>query len=183
MLETSYKKQSVKRYVKIDKIRYRKYHIKDLHLIIKLLYPYRQTVNKYEKLLRQLSFNEQQQRLILDTTHSLTIINELYRDQDKYGRFYVTREDMFNAIYMLQNELNLKKHEYLLSASLRWFYNQVVQYFDGRVFTSREVSLKLRKSKSLCYRYLTELVDRNFIRIVGKRSQAYVYKLKEKEAI
>lgn len=183
MIQSNYKPQVVKRYLKIEKITYRKYHIKDFNVIIKLLYPYRQTINKYEKLLQQMNFTDKQQAMIKETAHSLTIINEVYRDQDSYARFYVTREDVINAIYMLQNELHLQKQEYILSPSLRWFYNQLQMYFTSNHFTSKEVGHKLRKSKSLSYRYLTELVERELIKIVGKKNNAYVYELIENKEL
>ena len=82
MIQHDYKPQAIKRYLKIEKITYRKYHIKDFNVIIKLLYPYRQTINKYEKLLQQMNFTDKQQTMIKETAHSLTIINEVYRDQD-----------------------------------------------------------------------------------------------------
>ncbi len=169
----------VKRYIKIEKLARRTYHIKDLNIIVKLLYPYRQTINKFSCLLDQMSFTEVQQELLKATVHSLTIINEMYRDKDKFDRIYTTREDVINAIVMLQNELDLKDQPSILSPSVRWFYSQLQQYFGGLDFTSREVSRTFRKSKSTCYRHLTELVDRELVKITGKKEMAYTYHLTE----
>ncbi|OED37056.1 hypothetical protein AB832_05290 [Flavobacteriaceae bacterium (ex Bugula neritina AB1)] len=177
MNTSNYKPQVVKRYMKIEKITYRKYHIKDFNVIVKLLYPYRQTVNKYEKLLQQMNFTDKQQSMIKETAHSLTIINEVYREQDSYARFYVTREDIINAIYMLQNELHLQQQEYILSPTLRWFYNQLQMHFTSTAFTVREVRYKLRKSDSLCRRYIVELIERELVETVGKRGTSHVHQL------
>ncbi len=168
-----------KRYIKIEKLAYRKYHIKDLNVIIKLLYPYRQTINKFNYLLDRMTFTEVQQELLKTTVHSLTIINEMYRDKDKFNRIYTTREDVINAIFMLQNELDLKDQSIILPPPVRWFYSQLQQHFGGLEFTSREVGRKFRKSKSTCYHHLTELVDRELVEITNKKGQAYVYYLTE----
>lgn len=167
------------RYAKLEKLKYRKYHIKDLNIIIKLLYPYRQTINKFTRLLNQLTFTAPQQELLITTIHSLTIVNEMYRDQDKWGRLYSTREDVINAIFMLQNELDLQEKSCVLPAATRWFYSQLQIYFSDLDFTSTEVSKKLIKSKSACYRHLTELVDRQLVSVSGKKGQTYLYCLKE----
>ena len=139
------------RSIKIAKSLHRKYHIEDLNLIIRILYPKRKSINKYECLLtNETGFTQDQRNLVLEVAHSLTVINELYRDQDKFERFYVCREDMFNAIFMLQNELGLSKQEYLLGPNVRWFYKQVRSLYFGKMFTSREVQLALRVSKTTC---------------------------------
>lgn len=174
------KKRSTRRYIKIDKLQYRKYHVADLNIIIKILYPYRQTVNKYQKLLDKTTFNSHQKELIIQTAHSLTIINELYRDQDTYQQLYVTREDICNAIYMLQNELHLPNQERLLSPSLRSFYNQIQQSYYDRPFTNKDLRKQFKKSRSAIYRNLSELADRQFIEIIDKQATALVYKIKSR---
>ena len=172
------KKRSIRRYTKIDKLKGRRYHVYDLNTIIKVLYPYRTTINKYKRLLNQTSFTTSQKQLIVTTAHSLTIVNELYRDQDTFGRFYVTIEDMSNAIYMLQNELHLPQHEYLLSPNLRWFYNELQISFDYKVFTNKDIRCRLGKGRSTIYHHLTELVDREFIEIIDRKSSGFMYQIK-----
>ena len=180
-MNTRYKKQALKRYVKIEKIKYRKYHIKDFNLLIKLIYPKRVVLNPYHKLLEKTgSFSKVHLELIKETTANFTILNEMHRDQDKYGRLYTVREDLNNAIYFLQNELKLKEQDILLGASTRWFYHEIHWQFYDSVFTSREVALQLRKAKSTVYHHLTELVDRELVEIVGKRNTAYIYQIKAK---
>ncbi|QMU63537.1 MAG: hypothetical protein GKR88_04095 [Flavobacteriaceae bacterium] len=181
-MKPSYKKQAVKRYVKMEKIKYRKYHIKDFNLIIKLIYPTRQVINVYHKLLEKTgSFSKSHLELINQTTKNFTVLNELHRDQDKYGRLYTVREDLNNAVYFLQNELELKEQDILLPASTRWFYKEIHWQFYDMVFTSKQAALVLRKSKSSVYRHLSELVDRELVEIVGKKRTAYVYQIKEKK--
>ena len=172
------KKRSIRRYTKIDKLQGRKYHVHDLNTIVKVLYPYRTTINKYQRLLEKTHFTTSQKQLIVTTAHSLTIVNELYRDQDHYGRFYVTLEDMSNAIYMLQNELHLPHHEYLLSPNLRWFYKELQLYFDNRSFTNKDIRCRLGKGRSTIYHHLTELVDREFIEIIDRKKSGFMYQLK-----
>ena len=175
-----YKKRTVKRYIKVDKLLYRKYHINDFNFIVTLLYPYRQTINKFARLLAKTSFTRKEQALINQTAKSLTIINEFYRDQNCFGSLYTTREDMANAIFFLQNELHLKSHATILPAATRWFYKEVQQYFFNQPFTNKQIRTLLRKSSSSVYRHLMELVDREFIEIVGKKQTAFVYKLTDK---
>ena len=170
-------KRSINRYIKIEKLSHRRHHLNDLNLIIKILYPYRQTINKYHNLLAQTSFTDEQKKLIIQTAHSLTIINELYRDQDTLRRLYVTREDIFNAIYMLQNELDLSTQHYLLSPSLRWFYKTIQPDFCDTPFTAKQICRHLDKSKTTVHRYLSELTDREFLKIIGKQHNAYLYKI------
>ena len=174
------KKRSIRRYTKIDKLKGRKYHVHDLNTIIKVLYPYRTSINKYKKLLEQTHFTTSQKELIVTTAHSLAIVNEMYRDQDTLGRFYITREDMINAIYMLQNELHLPKHEYLLSPDLRWFYKELQLYFDGKEFTNKDIRCKLSRSTSSIYHKLTELVDRKFIEIIDRKQSGFMYRIKSR---
>lgn len=174
------KKRSIKRYTKIDKLKGRRYHITDLNTIIKVLYPYRSTINKYQRLLQQTAFTTSQKQLVIKTAHCFTIINELYRDQDKYGQLYVTREDMSNAIYMLQNELQLPKQEYLLNPNLRWFFKDIQLYFEDRSFTNKDIRYKLGKSRSTIYHKLTELVDREFIQIIDRKKTGFIYQTLKK---
>ncbi len=171
------KKRSIRRYTKIDKLSHRKYHVADLNTIIKVLYPYRQTINKYKRLLEHTTFTTSQKELIITTAHSLTIVNELYRDQDSFGRFYITREDMSNAIYMLQNELHLSKHEYLLSPNLRWFYKELHFYFFQKEFTNKDIRYRFGKKRTTVYRHLTELVDREFIEIIDRTYKGFIYRI------
>ncbi len=171
------KKRSIRRYTKIDKLSHRRYHLNDLNTLIKVLYPYRTTINKYKRLLEQTTFTSSQKELIATTAHSLTVVNELYRDQDTFGRFYVTREDMFNAIYMLQNELHLPKQEYLLSPNLRWFYKELQCYFEGKEFTNKDIRIRIGKGKSTIYHHLTELVDRQFLEITNRKQSGFIYKI------
>jgi len=168
----------IKRYVKIEKLAFRKYHIADLHLLIKILYPSRRTTNLESWIIETTQFTNYQKQLIKDTVHSLTIINELYRDKDKYGVLYSTKEDIYNAIYLLQNELSLKNKSYLLAPNLRWFYKELQYQYQGVCFTSKEVQLKLQKAKTTVYEHLTELVDRELIEIIGKKVHAFVYQIK-----
>ncbi|MEE9337832.1 MAG: hypothetical protein V3U87_07105 [Methylococcaceae bacterium] len=174
------KKRSLRRYTKIDKLEGRKYHVHDLNTIVKVLYPHRVTINKYKNLLEQTTFTTSQKELIVTTAHSLTIVNEMYRDQDKYGKFYITREDMINAIYMLQNELHLPKHEYLLSPYLRWFYKELQLYFDGRDFTNKDIRQRLGRSASVINQNLRELVDREFIEIIDRKKSGFMYRIKSR---
>jgi hypothetical protein len=178
-MEIRYKKQTVKRYVKIEKIKYRKYHINDFNLLVKILFPKRKVTNIYAKLIDKVDFTDYQKKLIKQTTQSFTILNEMHREQDKWGQLYAVREDMVNAVNLLQNEIDFKNPEYLFPPSLRWFYKQLQMEYTGIVFTNYQVRLHLRKSSSLVYRNLTELVDRELIEIVGKQRQAYVYQLKD----
>jgi len=173
----NYRKIAVHRYIKIEKNKNRNYHIIEFNELIKLLYPYRKTINKYQKLLEEKTqFNLQQRKLILNTAHSITIINEMYRDQDSIGQFYVTREDLFNAIFMLQNELGLSKTEYLLSPVLRWYYRQIQYYYENNGFTAKQLRNRMGKGKTIIYENLSELVDRELLEIIGLKGQAYVYK-------
>ena len=171
------RKRSIRRYTKIDKLSHRRYHLNDLNTLIKVLYPYRVTINKYKTLLEQTTFTTLQKELIVTTAHSLTIVNELYRDQDTFGRFYVCREDMLNAIYMLQNELHLSKHEYLLSPNLRWFYKELQCYFEGKEFTNKDIRRRFGKSRSIIYHHLTELVDRQLLEIIDRKQAGFIYKI------
>lgn len=175
-----YKKQRVKRYEKIEKITYRKYHIKDFNLLVQILYPKKQVISDYESLIDQVAFTETQKELLKETTRSFTILNELYRECDKYGRLYSIREDVVNAVYLLQNEISFQSPEYFLPAGLRWFYKQLQMDFTDVAFTNYQVRLKLRRSRSTVYRHVTELVDRELVEIVGKQKGAYVYKVIEK---
>lgn len=174
------KKRSIRRYTKIDKLSHRKHHLDDLNIIVKVLYPYRVTINKYQKFLEKTTFTASQKKRIVTTAHSLTIINELYRDQDTLGRFYVTTEDMGNAIYMLQNELHLPKHQYLLSPNLRWFYKELQCYFEAKEFTNKDIRCRLGKGTSSVYQYLTELVDRGFLEIIDRKRSGFTYRIKSR---
>jgi len=175
----TYKPCKVKRYIKIEKLTFRKYHIADLHLLIQILYPSRRTTNPEVGIIEIIQFTTYQKQLIKDTVHSLTIINELYRDKDKYGVLYSTKEDIYNAIHLLQNELNIPHQSYLLAPNLRWFYKELQQYYQDTFFTSKEVQLKLEKAKTTVYEHLTELVDKELIEIIGKKAHAFVYQLKD----
>lgn len=171
----------VKRYIRIEKKSQKRSYIYDFNVLIKLLYPYRQSINKYERLTNQMSFNTSQKALLKQVIHSLTVLNETYRDQDKIGRLYTTREDVINGIVLLQNELDLKDQKILFPYALQHFYKELKTHFIAQQFTSREVCRKIRKSKSSCYRNLSELVDRNKVKLVGRKQQSFVYQLIEEK--
>ena len=114
--------------------------------------------------------------MILQTAHSLVMINELYRDQDQLGRLYTTNEDMTNAMYLLQNELDLQEQECMLAPPVRWFYKEL-QYYPKSTFTVRDISRYLMKNKSTVYRNLIELTDREMVSRIGTKGQAHVYQI------
>ena len=98
----------MKRHVKVSVSQQFNYHLEAFNHLVKMLYPKRQSLNKYQYLItKNTPFTTEQQKVVMQTTHSLCMINEFYRDQDKLGCLYVTREDIANAINLLQNELNL----------------------------------------------------------------------------
>ena len=115
--------------------------------------------------------------MILQTAHSLVMINELYRDQDQLGRLYTTNEDMTNAIYLLQNELDLQEQECMLAPPVRWFYKELQRYPET-TFTVMQISRYLMKNKSSVYRNLIELTDRQMVtRIDTIERGAHIYQL------
>ena len=179
-MKIRYKKQVVKRYEKIEKNKDRKYPIKEFNVLVEILHPKKQVINGYESLINRVEFTQTQKQLLKQTVKSFTILNELYRECDNYGRLYSIQEDVVNAVYLLQNEIGFHSPYSLLPEGLRWFYKQLQMDFSGMDFTNLQVRLKLRRSQSTVYRYLTQLVDRDLVEIVGKSRCAYVYRIKEK---
>ena len=153
-------------------------HIADFNIIIKILYPYRKTINKYKVLLSKTQFTKAQQELVLATAHSLTVINELHRDQDKYARYYTVREDMLGAIYMLQNELHLQAHQYILPSDVRHFYLRLLEAKGYDPFSRKDIQKALKLSKTNVHRNLSELSNRGFLEIIARNYRGFIYRIK-----
>ena len=177
-----FKPKKLQRYTKIPRNSHRKYHVQDLNLIIKILFPKRYSTNKFESMVTEKTqFTNEQKKIVLQTAHSLCMINEMYRDEDSFGRLYICREDMINAIYLLQNELNLLNPENMFRPNVRWFYKRLKIHFPYPQdrFTIKETTRKFRCSKTNVQDKFNDLVDRDLLEIVGKKGLAFVYQLKE----
>ena len=170
----------MKRHVKVSVSQQFNYHLEAFNHLVKMLYPKRQSLNKYQYLItKNTPFTTEQQKVLMQTAHSLCMVNEFYRDQDKLGCLYVTREDIANAINLLQNELNLSNRSLLLSPVLQWYKMQLQYHFSNESFTVKQVQLRLQKSKTRIYEVLRELEYRKIITMVGVKHHAHVFQLKE----
>ncbi len=167
-----------KRHVKVSLSQQFNYHIEAFNHLIKMLYPKRESINKYEFLItKNNTFNTSQQQIIAKTAHSLCMVSEFYRDQDQMGRLYITREDICNAIHLLQNELNLTNQAVLLPPVLQWYKMQLHYHFPNEPFTVKQVQNRLGKSKTRVYGVLRELEFRKMIHLVKTKGQAHVFEL------
>ena len=164
------------RFIKISLEAQYLYHIEQFNFLVKMLYPKQYTVNKYKILLEKTPFTKEEKKLILETADSFVLLNKQYRDQNKWGELYVIKEDMSNAIYMLQNELTITQ-KILLSPVLQWYLQQIYYLYQYDLFTLRELYLRMGKSKTAVYDVLQELTQRKFVTIVMVKKQAFVYQL------
>ncbi|WP_010521425.1 hypothetical protein [Aquimarina agarivorans] len=169
-----------KRYVKVNVSQQFNYHTEAFNHLVKMLYPKRSTINKYDYLIdKHAFFTEPQKQVISKTASSLCMLSEFYRDQDKFGNLYVTREDICNAIHILQRELDLTNRSVLLSPVLRWYATQIQYHFGSNPFTLKQLRLQLRKGKSRIYEVVRELEYQKIVKLVGQQGHAHVFELVE----
>ena len=114
----------------------------------------------------------------------VTLINQYQRQQDRRGRLITQREDLKIAAEIMFDSIVLKIDE--LDGSLREFYEQLKTYvqarggdhYDSYSFSQREVRQGLHLSKTQLHRYLHDLLDLEYIRVIGGyANKGYQYKV------
>jgi len=157
------------------------YHIQDFCLIIKSLYPHKETVNKYKTLLHKygehhltLRQTEQLEQLI----KAITILHQNQREQSHWGIIYTEQEDIYIALSLMEREIS-QQPEILLSVPERRFYNQLKMTYNEKPFTRKEASILTQKSKTNTWWKLWELETKGLIKKVGgTKNRGYYYQLK-----
>lgn len=153
------------------------HYLEDLVTIIKSLYPHRETVNPYDKLITETSLENKEllERLI----HSLTLLHQQYRVEDRWGRFCSTREDLSMSLLLVSRTLNHEHCERLLSRPDRWFYSVLLSEFEDQIFTRSAAQRVSGLSKTNTHWKLCELESKGLIaEKTGSRGQGYRYQLR-----
>ena len=156
-------------------------HLRDLHTNVKNLFRHREVHNPYKKEIGEnAAFSPDQRELLLKTIEMLTLLNQLHRWEDHWGRFHATKEDYMNGLNLIQLLLDIDQRSILLSVPERKFYEELRHLFRDEVFTAREVRLNLRRSRSTTWWKLQELMSKGLIeRVGGNKGKGYLYQIRE----
>jgi DNA primase len=105
--------------------------------------------------------------------------HQLQRTRDEQGRIIATLEDLQMACNLLFETIVLKVDE--LDGSLRQFFERLKEYLsnqDQEIFGRREIRQGLKVSKSSVQRYLKDLEDLEYVRLVNvNKYQGFQYKI------
>jgi len=148
--------------------RYRK--ITALVIALKNLFPNATTVHDPTQQIESVTINPKDVRILFESlTHSLTIINKLYRQKDKKGNYISQREDYATALMLISP---LFASETLnVSQGVRKYYQILVDEIGfSSSFNWRDLQILTGKSKTSCNRILQDLRELNLIR---KNSKGY----------
>ena len=152
---------------------------------VRMLKPY-QVINPYaNKIL--LPPEAHKIRRLTELYHSfinqITLINQYQRKKDRQGRLITEKEDVQIAINLMFESIVLKIDE--LDGSLRQFYESLKAYimkqgeeYKNYQFTQREIRQVLKISKTQLHRYITELLELEYItQTGGHTNRGYKYKI------
>lgn len=149
-----------------------------LVIALKNLFPNATTVHDPTQQVDAETINPKDVRLLFETlVHSLTVINKLYRLQDKDGNYISQREDYATALMLVSplfaaSTLNV-------SQGVRSYYHVLVDEIGFSVsFTWKDLQILTGKSKTSCNRILQQLLELNLVRRAGKGYRSlYKYEL------
>lgn len=114
----------------------------------------------------------------------VTLINQYRRKKDKQGRLITEKEDLQVAAEIMFDSIVLKIDE--LDGSLRLFYENLKSYVLGKggdtyetySFTQREIRQILQVSKTQLQRYIRDLLDLEYIKVIGGHiNRGFRYKI------
>jgi len=109
--------------------------------------------------------------LFLCFVKQVTLINQYQRKKDAQGRLVTEKEDLQTAVEIMFDSIFLKVDE--LDGSLRQFFENLKTYVQEKEnpqnyeFTGREVRQSLNLSKSALHRYLSGLIELEYISVSG----------------
>jgi len=112
---------------------------------------------------------------------NITILNQFMRKKDSKSRLITTKEDLLTAVNSFFNCIFLKVDD--LDSSTRQFFEKLKAYIiknklTGYLFTQREVRCYLNLSKTMVNRYLSVLINHEYIYIVsGPSNKGFKYKI------
>lgn len=122
----------------------------------------------------------------------ITILHQFQREKDKKGRVITDKEDLRLACEIMFDSIHLKIDE--LDGSLRRFYERLKGYVKEQSkthqeepqegddnptysFTQREIRHAMRQSKSQLQRYINDLMELEYIRLINRNSKGFRYKI------
>lgn len=137
-------------------------------VLVKSLYPKAITIHPlYESIDKATIHPEDLQILFEMLVHTITLINRLYRLQDKEGSYISQREDYATALMMISPLFTTKTLQ--LPESIRRYYQQLlVEIGFSRDFTWKDVQNVTGKSKTRCNNIINNLKEIGMVKQSGK---------------
>ncbi|MBI9064670.1 MAG: toprim domain-containing protein [Marinilabiliaceae bacterium] len=144
----------------------------------KVINPYAWQIHLPEKAHKIRRLNE----LYLSFVKQITIINQYQRKRDDQGRIITAPEDLEMANKIMFDSIFLKVDE--LDGSLRQFYEELKSHIKTKPnpqqyeFMQREIRHVLHVSKSQLQRYISSLIELEYIQQMGGyQNRGYKYKI------
>jgi hypothetical protein len=159
-----------------------RHRLEDLAAIVKQSFPHRETVNKYHRILEAklpLAFGKKDIALFHRLLKSITLLHQKQRREDRFGRFYTEKEDIYITLFLMERQLETKRPEYLLSRPERWFYSLLLSEFGHESFTRREAQQLSNLSKTNTHWKLWELMTKGLLERNGSKGKGYDYRILE----
>lgn len=149
----------------------------ELVLLVHEFYPTQASRNPYQRLINRYGYLiPPDTRLLLGKlVHSLTLLHQLHRVQDKTGTYQSSREDVEAALQLMQHQLN---PHIRLSTAEKQFYRLLTDHFKQELFTRYQVQQELGQSKTRAQHKLNKLHQSGLILRTGHKNKGYHYRLK-----
>jgi hypothetical protein len=111
----------------------------------------------------------------------ITLFRQHQREKDKHGRVIVTKEDVQTGIDLYMDALMVTIDE--LDAGTREFFDKLKVFAMSKSekqkakLSSMDIQKKLGMSKSHANRFLSILVDHEYVKKEGHRNQGFTYEV------
>lgn len=135
---------------------------------IKSLYPKTTTVHSpAESIDKEKIYPEDIRFLFEMLVHSITLINKLYRLQNKNGDYISQREDYATALMLISPLFTVKTID--LPESIRKYYQQLTTEIGmSKSFTWKDIQRIINRSKTRCHNIINNLIELKLIKQTGK---------------
>jgi len=139
-----------------------------LAILVKTLYPGQTTVHgPIESIDKESIYPEDLRVLYEMLVHTITLINKLYRRQDREGSYISQREDYATALMLISPLFSIQTIK--LPESVRNYYQQITNEIGySSSFTWKDLQKITGKSKTRCNNIIGHLTKLELIKKTGK---------------
>ena len=155
----------------------RSHLLRELVILVRLLYPRTITKNPRKKLLERATRSHQElTELAEELAEAIAKLNQCYRLRKGVTIIETSREDNLNALALLVEQLNPESFWY---KGIVETYRMIQRYYPYQPFTSNGLRKKTGIPKTTLHHHIKVLLDYGIIKEEGKdKKNGYTYCLK-----